>query len=38
MLELPVDYRPRTREAGKKITGLDGIKAVLALFHYRFGG
>ena len=36
MLELPVEYEPRPREAGKKITALGGLKAVLALFRYRF--
>ena len=35
MLELPVDYKPRSRSAGKKITALDGLKAILALFRYR---
>jgi len=35
MFELPVDYKPRSRSAGKKITARDGIKAVLALFRYR---
>jgi 2-phospho-L-lactate transferase/gluconeogenesis factor (CofD/UPF0052 family) len=37
MFELPVDYKPRTREAGKKITTGGGLKAVYALFRYRFG-
>ena len=37
MFELPVDYKPRSRSAGKKITALDGIKAILALVRYRFG-
>jgi 2-phospho-L-lactate transferase/gluconeogenesis factor (CofD/UPF0052 family) len=36
MFELPVDYKPRTRSAGKKITAWDGIKAIVALFRYRF--
>jgi hypothetical protein len=36
MFELPVDYKPRPRSAGKKITAADGIKAILALFRYRF--
>jgi 2-phospho-L-lactate transferase/gluconeogenesis factor (CofD/UPF0052 family) len=35
MLELPVAYRPRTRAAGKKITMIDGIRSVLALFQYK---
>jgi 2-phospho-L-lactate transferase/gluconeogenesis factor (CofD/UPF0052 family) len=37
MFELPVDYKPRSRSAGKKITARDGIKAILALFRYRVG-
>jgi 2-phospho-L-lactate transferase/gluconeogenesis factor (CofD/UPF0052 family) len=37
MFELPVDYKPRSRSAGKKITALDGLKAILALFRYRVG-
>jgi len=35
MFELPVDYKPRSRSAGKKITARDGLKAILALFRYR---
>jgi hypothetical protein len=35
MFELPVDYKPRSRSAGKKITAGDGLKAILALFRYR---
>lgn len=35
MFEIPVEYRPRTRSAGKKITPADGIKAIFALFRYR---
>ena len=37
MYEIPVDYRPRSREQGKKLTTGDGIRAVLALFRYRLG-
>ena len=37
MFELPVDYKPRNRSAGKKITAGDGIMAMLALVRYRFG-
>jgi 2-phospho-L-lactate transferase/gluconeogenesis factor (CofD/UPF0052 family) len=37
MFELPVDYKPRSRSAGKKITALDGLKAILVLFRYRVG-
>jgi 2-phospho-L-lactate transferase/gluconeogenesis factor (CofD/UPF0052 family) len=35
MFEIPVDYRPRSREDGKKVTAMDGVKAILALFRYR---
>ena len=35
MLEISVEYKPRTRSAGKKITATDGIKAILGLFRYR---
>ena len=38
MFELPVEYKPRTRSGGKKITALDGIKAVLSLVRFRFAG
>jgi hypothetical protein len=38
MFEIPVDYRPRTREQGKKLTTADGLKAVFALFRYRVSG
>lgn len=36
ILELPVDFKARTREQGKKITPGDGVKAMLALFKHRF--
>lgn len=35
VLEVPVDYSPRTRAEGKKITLVDGLKALAALFRYR---
>lgn len=35
MFELPVGYRPRTRQQGKKIRTADGLKALLALFRFR---
>ncbi|MDW8355766.1 MAG: 2-phospho-L-lactate transferase CofD family protein [Bryobacterales bacterium] len=38
ILELPVDYKPRTRAAGKKITVHDGLAALAALVRYRFRG
>jgi 2-phospho-L-lactate transferase/gluconeogenesis factor (CofD/UPF0052 family) len=36
ILELPVDFKARTREQGKKITPADGIRAMVALFKHRF--
>jgi hypothetical protein len=38
MFEVPVEYRPRSRSAGKKVTAIDGVKAILALFRYRLIG
>ena len=37
MYEIPVDYQPRSREQGKKLTTGDGLRAILALFRYRLG-
>jgi len=34
--EFPVNYRPRTRSQGKKITFSDGLSALSALLKYRF--
>jgi len=34
--EIPVDFKPRTFEEGKKITWRDGIKAAYYLLKYRF--
>ena len=36
VLEYPVNYYPRTRSQGKKITLADGFWALLTLFRYRF--
>lgn len=36
LLELPVDYQPRTRSEGKKITAMDGLACLWALIRYRF--
>lgn len=33
--EVPISYRARTVEAGKKITAWDGLKAVWTLLYYR---
>jgi glycosyltransferase involved in cell wall biosynthesis len=35
MFEIPVEYRPRTRAAGKKIRTADGLRALLALWRFR---
>lgn len=35
IFELPVHYRPRRKDEGKKTTILDGIKAFLALLRYK---
>ena len=37
ILEHPVEYQPRTRAEGKKITLSDGFQALLSLVQYRFG-
>lgn len=34
--ELSIDYFPRNRKAGKKIRVIDGFKALIVLFRYRF--
>jgi hypothetical protein len=36
IFEVPITYAARSREEGKKLTALDGIKAVLTLLRYRF--
>lgn len=35
MFEMPVDYKPRTRERGKKIRTGDGLRALYALIRFR---
>jgi len=35
--EVPISYRPRTYEEGKKITMLDGLKALLVMVRDRLG-
>jgi hypothetical protein len=35
MFEIPVEYKPRTRAAGKKIGTFDGLRALLALVRFR---
>ena len=35
IMELPVEYKPRTRAAGKKIRPSDGLRALAALLRFR---
>lgn len=37
ILEIPVEYKARTKMEGKKSTPLDGLKALFALIRFRFG-
>ena len=36
IFEVPISYAARSREEGKKLTAMDGVKAVLTLVRYRF--
>ena len=36
ILELPIEYKARTLQQGKKITWKDGFIALYVLFKYRF--
>ena len=36
IFEVPITYAARSREDGKKLTAMDGVKAVLTLLRYRF--
>ena len=36
ILEVPISYRPRTVDEGKKISWLDGVEAIFALLRCRF--
>lgn len=36
IFEVPITYAARSREEGKKLTAMDGVKAVLTLVRYRF--
>ena len=38
LLEIPITYKARTVEAGKKIRAFDGLEAVWTLLRYRFSG
>jgi len=35
VFEMPVEYKPRTRAAGKKIRATDGLGALFALIRFR---
>ena len=34
--EIPINYEGRTYDQGKKITAIDGIKAIITIFKYKF--
>ena len=34
--ELPISYKGRSYEDGKKISYIDGIDAIVALFKYKY--
>ena len=36
MIEVPVKYKQRTKEQGKKLGNMDAVKILLVLFKYRF--
>jgi glycosyltransferase involved in cell wall biosynthesis len=38
IVEVPIEYRPRSVEEGKKIGPADGVRAVWTLLKYRFSG
>ena len=37
IIEVPIQYKPRSRKEGKKIRARDGIIAVMTLLRFRFG-
>ncbi len=37
ILEIPVEYKARTKMEGKKSTPMEGLKALFALIRFRFG-
>lgn len=37
IIEIPINYRPRTYEEGKKITTFDGIRALITIVRDRLG-
>jgi len=36
IVEVPISYRPRSFEEGKKINWKDGVQAIWTLLKYRF--
>ena len=38
IFEVPINYAARTRAEGKKLSAKDGVKALVTLVRYRFGG
>ena len=34
--EIPINYEGRTYDQGKKITAIDGIRAIITIFKYKF--
>ena len=36
ILEIPVNYKPRSKEEGKKITILDGISCIISIIKFKF--
>jgi hypothetical protein len=38
ILEVPVEFKARTKTEGKKSTPTEGLKALFALIRYRFAG
>ena len=35
-MEVPINYKGRTYDEGKKISAFDGVKAIWVLLKYRF--
>ena len=36
ILEIPVNYKPRSKEEGKKITILDGLSCIISIIKFKF--
>ena len=36
IIEIPINYKPRTKDEGKKINFFDGLKAIYTIIMYRF--